>query len=64
MIKVTGNSLSKTMTIGNVYRPPRMCNKNITKFIDEFSSVISSLENSNNNLIIAGDLNINLLKIN
>ena len=27
-------------------------------------TVISSLENSNNNLIIAGDFNINLLKIN
>ena len=64
MIKVTGNNLSKTMTIGNIYRPPRTCNENITKFIDEFSSVISSLENSNNNLIIAGDFNINLLKIN
>ena len=63
MIKVTGNNLSKTMTIGNIYRPPRTCNENITKFIDEFSSVISSLENSNNNLIIAGDFNINLLKI-
>ena len=58
MIKVTG------WTIGNIYRPPRTCNKNITKLIDEFSSVLSSLENSNNNLIIAGDFNINLLKIN
>ena len=30
MIKVTGNNLSKTMTIGNIYRPPRTCNENIT----------------------------------
>ena len=64
MIKVTGYSFSKTMTIGNVYKPPTTCNENITKFIDEFSSVISSLETSNTNLNIAEDFNINILKIN
>ena len=39
----------------------RMCNDKLNAFINEFTSIISSLENSNNYIIIAGDFNINLL---
>ena len=41
-----------------------MLNEQINAFTTEFSSVVASLTNSNNELIIAGDFNINLLKIN
>ena len=54
----------KTLNIGNIYRPPKMLNEQINAFTAEFSSVVASLTNSNNELIIAGDFNINLLKIN
>ena len=36
----------------------------LNAFIDEFSHIISSLENNKNHLILAGDFNINLLKLN
>ena len=41
-----------------------MLNEQINAFTTEFSSVVASLTNSNNEFIIAGDFNINLLKIN
>ena len=34
------------------------------KFIDEFTIILASLENCNSELIIAGDYNIDLLKVN
>ena len=62
IIQITGSNLLKTITIGNICRPPRSCNDNIKNVIDEFTT-LSTLEN-NSNLIITGDFNINLLKIN
>ena len=58
--------MSKTLTIGNIilYRPPKILNEHINAFITEFSSVAEYLGDSNNELIFAGDFNINLLKIN
>ena len=51
--------------IGNIYRPPRSLNENYNEFINEFSNAISSLKNNHKqNLILAGDFNINMLKIN
>ena len=65
IIQINGGSLSKYVTVGNIYRPPRTSNDNINAFINEFLSMISALENNcNNNLIITGDFNINLLKLN
>ena len=64
IIKVNGGNLSKTLTIGNIYRPPKTLNEHINAFINEFSSVVASLGDSNNELIFAGDFNINLPKIN
>ena len=36
----------------------------LNSFLNEFAYIISSLENNNSHLIFAGDLNINLLKLN
>ena len=59
IIKVNGGNLSKSLTIGNIYRPPRTNNEQINSFINEFSPAVVSLENNNHELIIAGDFNIN-----
>ena len=64
VVKVQSN-LSKTVTIGNIYRSPRTRNEDLSAFIDELTPIISSLEkNCNNDIVIAGDFNINLLKLN
>ena len=57
IIKVNGGNLSKSLTIGNIYRPPRTHNEQINSFINEFSSAVVSLENINHELIIAGAFN-------
>ena len=51
--------------IGNIYRPPRSNNndKSITNFIKEFNPVLSNLVREFDNIILAGDFNINLLKL-
>ena len=65
IIQVNGGGLPQTITIGNIYRPPRPLNGNYNEFLNEFTTVISSMQNrQKNNLILAGDYNINMLKIN
>ena len=65
IIQVNGGGLPQTTTIGNIYRPPRPLNENYNDFLNEFTTVISSMQNhQKNNLILAGDYNINMLKIN
>ena len=51
--------------MGNIYRPPRDLNVNYKQFIDEFSLLLLlTFDQNNSEVIIAGDFNINLLKIN
>ena len=64
IVRITGGGLTKTVTLGNIYRPPRSRNDDLNSFINEFGYIISSLENNNSHLIFAGDFNINLLKLN
>ncbi len=56
--------MSKSITLGNVYRPPRYRSENYRIFVQEITPVISDFSNTNNDIIIAGHININLLKIN
>ena len=65
-IDVNGHNLSKTLTIGNMYRPPHdnNNNKNIEKFIDEISPIIDIIQKENSYAAIVGDFNINLLQVN
>ena len=64
-MQVNGGSLPQTITIGNIYRIPRPLNENYNEFLNEFTTVISSMPNrQKSNLIQTGDCNINVLKIN
>jgi hypothetical protein len=59
-----GKSLSKAINIGNIYRPPKELLVNYYELINEFSPILDTLENNNNEVMITGDFNIDLLKIN
>ncbi len=50
--------------IGNIYRLPRELVENYTEFINEFTPVLAGLEKNRNDVIINGDFNADLLKIN
>ena len=64
VVCVNGDLLSKDIIIGNIYRPPRMTREHTNTFCEEFTHLLQSLENSNKNIYLAGDYNLNLLKIN
>ena len=56
---------NKKITIGNFYRPPRR-NENLTlmgQFISEIQPILNKLRNENTFSFLAGDFNLNLLKV-
>lgn len=55
----------KPITLCNIYKPPRNNNNNanIVAFLDLYAPVITAIARGNTDAILAGDLNINLLKI-
>lgn len=55
--------LTKAIILGNIYRPPNDLNESIRQFKNELSPHLQNLESNNTDVIIAGDFNINLLKI-
>ena len=63
-IDISGGNLSKSVSLGNIYRPPRDLISNYRQFIDELTPILSSLDNNKNEVILTGDFNINLLRLN
>ena len=39
IVQISGGNLSKTITIGKIYRPPRTSNDNLNAFINELQSI-------------------------
>ncbi len=50
--------------IGNIYKLQRELVENYTEFINEFKPVLAGLEKNKNEVVITGDFNADLLKIN
>ena len=57
---------NNNIILGNIYRPPKQNNNNtnIETLIKQLSPIIHQFGRSRSNTIIAGDLNIDLLKVN
>ena len=55
------NNESKTLVLGNIYRPPRQTTDMVNVFINEFESICNRLQ-SYKHVMLTGDYNINLLK--
>ena len=57
---------SEYVTLGNIYRPPRANNNNtmVTNFLKEFKPIVEKLSKANKNVVLTGDFNIDLLKVN
>ena len=54
----------KKYIIGNIYRRPSEIVEDITSFISDFTEAISYVNAMSKKVYIAGDFNIDLLKIN
>ena len=63
-IRVTDEETNTHVTIGNIHRPPRDVNENYQQFTEEFTRQLAKFQKSKGEVIIAGDYNIDLLKIN
>ena len=67
-LELKHESLQNKITIGNLYKPPRDNNsaRNINAFREELEPITQELCKSatNNEALICGDYNINLLKLN
>ena len=63
-VRVTPECLRKEIIVGNIYRPPRTLREHTKQFINEFTSLVQALDNTHLNIVLAGDFNINLLKLN
>ena len=65
-IYIYGANLTKHITLGNIYRPPKLNNNDlcISTFMDEFAPILSKLANEKSETIITGDFNIDLLTVN
>ena len=63
-IQIAGDTMNKNIILGNIYRPPRESNDNYSDFFEELKTMLSNYEHTNSELILTGDTNINLLKVN
>ena len=63
-IEISGTPLNNKIILGIIYRPPNYIKDNYLKFFDEMRSVLTHLTKLKCEVIIAGDFNIDLLKIN
>ncbi len=64
LIHVNSKHLLKPIIIVNIYRPPKDILENYNEFINEFSPILNRLESNNTDGSVAGDFNIDLIKIN
>ena len=56
--------ISEQKSCTKEYRPPMDTNENYKQFISEFATLLSHLDRCNSDVIIGGDFNIDLLKVN
>ena len=65
-IEIKHENMKNSIIVGNIYKPPKDNNNcDIVKgFVSELEPILSDLINTNSEVLICGDYNINLLKIN
>ena len=65
-IEIKHDNMKNSIIVGNIYKPPKDNNNcdNVKGFVSELEPILSDLINTNSEVLICGDYNINLLKIN
>ena len=65
-LEIKHENLKNKIIIGNIYNPPKDNNEscNIKGFVSELEPIINDLGNTNSEVLICGDYNINLLGVN
>ena len=60
---ITGQGI-KPFLLANIYRAPRNDNTSIEGFFKEFKPIIQSFNNNYKNMVICGDINLDLIRVN
>ena len=65
-IEIKHGNMKNSIIVGNIYKPPKENNNcdNVKNFVSGLEPISSDLNNTNFEVLICGDYNINLLKIN
>ena len=64
VIQIANIESNKSLILGNVYKPPNNTNYLYQSFTNEFIPILENLQRANRETILAGDFNIDLLKMN
>ena len=62
-IEISNVRNNQNIIIGNIYRPPKESVRHLNDFHDDFMETVHLLPQRSNEIILAGDFNIDLLKI-
>lgn len=62
-IEITNIGKNKHIIIGNIYRPPKTLIDNYRTFINEITQILVGLQTKKQNILLAGDFNVDLLQI-
>ena len=62
-LELSGGGLTNRLKLCNIYRPPRDRNDDIDSFLFELTPILSAVTSSTGDCLIAGDFNLDLLKI-
>ena len=65
-LEIKHENMKNKIIVGNIYKPPKDNNNcgNVNGFVSELEPILHDLSNTNSEVLICGDYNINLLKIN
>ena len=63
-LEIIGANSNKSLILGNICRPPPSTNNIVQSFITELMPILEHLQSDNREVVIAGDYNIYVLKIN
>ena len=59
-LEISFKSLTPSIILGNVYRPPRDKNEDVKKLLDEYCETLSKIPDSRRDKILVGDFNLDL----
>ena len=65
-LEISHENLKNKIIVGNIYKPPKDNNNsaNFKGFVSQLEPILSDLGDTNSEVLICGDYNINLLKVN
>ena len=64
-VEISGQSVNNMkITLGNIYRPPRNIIDDYNTFFSELVPILTQLNKSKSEVVISGDFNLDLLKLN